>query len=377
VTANAQAKGPVWVTKVEELAHRGFSLAKLLDFLELLFEKKVMPSFDPKRSTTNDVVRQVIIPCTRDENTGGGRAFASVWSGGQPVIPTLMITHAWDNRFLHLVAGIVADCLGERTYAHIAHQLLDSKGRTALRRTLQEREKLEVTCWVCAFSINQHASICGGFGPAPPEGTPDHAEWTAKTVDSTTLQRFTTCPCQETKVLNDKPEPCELNKFADMMAYLFEHSPGFVHTIVVDEAFNLFTRAWCVAETVQGYASGMKQSLVLHSAESVDKHYGELARLDVRACKASRAEDKDAILQAITNISAFNEHLQWIIFDPNGLFEEWADGEMLASSIGQLVRRTSTLSTTSSTPFSHIRHISTTSAMNASDSIDTDFSTNV
>jgi len=26
---------------------------------------------------------------------------------------------------------------------------------------------LQTTVWICAFSINQHASICGGFGPEP------------------------------------------------------------------------------------------------------------------------------------------------------------------------------------------------------------------
>ena len=26
---------------------------------------------------------------------------------------------------------------------------------------------LQTPVWICAFSINQHASICGGFGPEP------------------------------------------------------------------------------------------------------------------------------------------------------------------------------------------------------------------
>ena len=30
-----------------------------------------------------------------------------------------------------------------------------------------EKHVLNVSVWICAFSINQHASICGGFGPEP------------------------------------------------------------------------------------------------------------------------------------------------------------------------------------------------------------------
>merc|ERR1712147_358357 len=128
-----------------------------------------------------------------------------------------------------------------------------------------------------------------------------------------------------------------------MMAYLFEHAPGFSHTIVVDKGFDLFSRAWCIAEIVQGSASGIKQRLVLHSAESVDEHYVNLADLDVRDCKASRPEDKDAILGKITDIAAFNMHLQELMSDAEGLFSHWADGEALASTVGRCVLRVASI----------------------------------
>lgn len=31
-----------------------------------------------------------------------------------------------------------------------------------------------------AFSVNQHASICGGYGPEPAEGTPEWKVWDKK-----------------------------------------------------------------------------------------------------------------------------------------------------------------------------------------------------
>lgn len=34
-------------------------------------------------------------------------------------------------------------------------------------RSCNDAGCLQTTVWICAFSINQHASICGGFGPEP------------------------------------------------------------------------------------------------------------------------------------------------------------------------------------------------------------------
>ena len=60
-----------WSQKVRELADRGFTLASLLDFYELLLKGEVMPSFSPERSTTRDVVRQAIIPSSRSSHGQG------------------------------------------------------------------------------------------------------------------------------------------------------------------------------------------------------------------------------------------------------------------------------------------------------------------
>eukprot|EP00438_Fugacium_kawagutii_P000694 Skav220035 [mRNA] locus=scaffold2981:201642:204712:+ [translate_table: standard] len=63
IPVGADAKA--WAAHVKVLANRGFTLHSLLVFWHLLGD--VMPSFDPLRSTTNDVVRLAIIPLSRHE----------------------------------------------------------------------------------------------------------------------------------------------------------------------------------------------------------------------------------------------------------------------------------------------------------------------
>ncbi|CAJ1425171.1 unnamed protein product [Effrenium voratum] len=107
----------LWTAKVKELANRGFTVQCLLRFWRSLLEDKVMPTFNPLVSTTNDVVRLAIIPMSRDAETGGGRALAEIWSGGKDVPAQCMVTHNWSNLFLHTVAAVFADALKEEFYA--------------------------------------------------------------------------------------------------------------------------------------------------------------------------------------------------------------------------------------------------------------------
>ena len=91
---------------VGQLANRGFRLNSLLDFWEqLLDEDGMMRSFEPRRSSTNDVVRLAIIPQSRSGD--GGCALASLWSE-DPIKPQVMVTHNWANGFGKLVAAILA-----------------------------------------------------------------------------------------------------------------------------------------------------------------------------------------------------------------------------------------------------------------------------
>eukprot|EP00913_Durusdinium_trenchii_P016282 g15301.t1 len=111
--------------KVEQLAHRGFHLGRLLQFWEQLLDGELMPSFDPKRSQTNDVVRQAIIPGSRCGS--GGMALASIWEENE-VLPQSMVTHNWTNTFAHLVGAMVTDALKGDVYADISELLTRQEG---------------------------------------------------------------------------------------------------------------------------------------------------------------------------------------------------------------------------------------------------------
>mmetsp|Transcript_106636 Transcript_106636/g.340273 ORF Transcript_106636/g.340273 Transcript_106636/m.340273 type:complete len:525 (-) Transcript_106636:549-2123(-) len=107
-----------WQGAVETLAHRGFTLDKLLAFYKRLPE--LMPHFSPDVHTTNDVVRQAIIPESADQKC----SMALKMMDGKTVRPQKMVTHNWSNLFRDLVACIVSDALNESTFGLVA-DLLD------------------------------------------------------------------------------------------------------------------------------------------------------------------------------------------------------------------------------------------------------------
>lgn len=120
-----------------------------------------MVNFDPRRSRTNDVVRQAIIPMTRDGS--GGVALSTLWE--EPA-PQTMVTHNWSNTFSHLVAAVLADAMGKSTYSAVVESLCSKAGLQKLHSQLRS-EQLHASYWICAMCVNQHASICDGFGSEP------------------------------------------------------------------------------------------------------------------------------------------------------------------------------------------------------------------
>ena len=109
-----------WQVTVEELAGRGFSLRSLLRFYKRL-GVDCMAHFDPTRHTTNDVVRQAIIPLSSSRKC----AYAVIMMDAVPTRPKKMVTHNWGNLFADLVAAIVADALGENEYEYLVELLKD------------------------------------------------------------------------------------------------------------------------------------------------------------------------------------------------------------------------------------------------------------
>ena len=141
--------------QVRELCFRGVTMQSLLEFY-----LKDLPAledwrYSPNDHRTRDVVRRAIIPMTAEE----GCAYAtSKHNRDGPRRAEIMVTHNWGNRFRDLLGAIVADALQECS-SHFAGQLLDHEP-DLLRSMLTESGQMQNVYWICAFAVNQHASIC-------------------------------------------------------------------------------------------------------------------------------------------------------------------------------------------------------------------------
>lgn len=329
-----------WDEHVKEIAGRRMSVDQLLDFYAKLGPPKKtsrlhMVHFDPARSTTTDVVRHVVIPESRCGDTGKALAEVVQSSSRTGCLPSSsstvrMVTHHWANRFRDLVAAVLADSLGLKRWDSIADELSSGK-EEALRSRLHGQGSLDWEYWICAFCINQHASICDVAMGA---------------LDTVTGEPLPTCNCATPKYLNDSPVQCELNKFDSMMAYLHHrYHQRFLQVVATDKSFNLFSRAWCIAELVQAHASRMEQHVVLHSHKVLEENSARLESLRVEDCSASRPEDKEEILKKIgsaSEIEEFNRRLQQLLLGSDGLFAGWKDAQALLLDVGAIAARAKT-----------------------------------
>lgn len=337
--------GSAWASEVSKLAARSIPVEALLEFHARL-GKDVMPHYEPWKSTTNDVVRQAVIPLTC--HATGGSAYASWYSkeelsSARPTVQC-MVTHTWSALFVDLVAAVVADALDSPDYSEIS-EMLAAEGHQRLRQELETKSSLHKRYWVCAFCINQHSSICSGFAHEPPQGTVAHEKWEVGRRDSVTGEVLPCCGCGQPKHFNDSPEQCELNKFDDLIFFLKERVPGFSQLIAIDRGFRVFTRIWCVAELVQAYISGVEQHVQLCSSHGLREDtkdldlYIQLATLTVAHAEATRPEDRDAILAKIPNIQEFDFQLQAVIFGEHGLWNRCFVGFGVFEAAANIARR--------------------------------------
>lgn len=336
-------KSSVWANKVQDMANRSIDVETLLDFFKYICANAEVLDYDPLRHTTNDVVRKFVIPLSRLEH--GGVAYALAAPHDAPPRPERMVTHSWSNLFHHLVAAVVADALALDDYNSVAEALLTTEKLAKLWGDIQDAGALHTRYWICAFCVNQHASICGGFGPEPLPGTRTHENWERGRRDSVTGLVFQTCPCAEPKHFNESPEECELNKFDDMMRLLNDSVVNFQQVVAVDREYKLFSRAWCVAELVQAHRSRMSQRVMLVSAGDLAFHaqdltvYEKLINLTVTECEASRPEDKEYILSRIPDVEEFDTQLQAAIFGTRGLFGQRFSGFDALNAAANTARR--------------------------------------
>uniref|UniRef100_A0A7S1WVU9 Uncharacterized protein n=1 Tax=Alexandrium catenella TaxID=2925 RepID=A0A7S1WVU9_ALECA len=332
--AGGHSRTEMWRATTRALASRSITVGELLDFFEGLGKADgPMPHYRPHDSTTNDVVRQAVIPLSHKPGEPSGSAYASAFCPreGRPM-PQIMVTHTWTGLFLDLVAAAVGDALGEDEYGGTA-ALLASGGGTELRGILLQRGMFQRSLWICAFTVNQHACICGGFGEAPPRGTRHHGRWDRGRRDTVTGEVFPSCDCLHPKLWNESsPDECEMNKFDDMIELLSSEVPGFAQLVAVDRSYAVFTRAWCVAELHRAHTVGLPQRVCMEKNRVLDMDaddlgdYRKLSMLSVTECEASRPNDKAEILGRITDTQEFDAQLQEVIFGSRGLLRHEVEG---------------------------------------------------
>jgi len=244
-----------------------------------------------------------------------GYAYATLAAGGRYRMPSKMVVHSWGGLFSHLLAAIVADALGHRTY-DVAARLLTAGEVSELRARLGARGKLGETYWVCAFSVNQHASICKTPPPADSTGA-----------------RLQPCDCCSEKALEGAP--CETNKFDELVAFLRAAAGEtsaprrFAQLVVLDIGFELFSRIRCIAELLEAHKSFLPQSVKVHSMRAAEDGMRQVGSIDVREARASFERDRQVILSKIEDIDVFNskvrvlvaQHLSSILDIPNLLGE--------------------------------------------------------
>ncbi|CAE8613914.1 unnamed protein product [Polarella glacialis] len=275
-------------------------------------------------------------PPGRDEvgeqrpSSGVGRAYASVVNCDRPLLAGKMVTHNWANIFSHLLGAVLADALGLETFDAVV-ELLVSGQFEELRERLRAKDSLELSYWVCAFSVNQHAGICDNPPAADSSGVP--------------LQP---CSCSTTKYLTGSF--CEMNKFDEMMVFL-KHAnrlrrrqlrkllteeaavkmKRFGQVVALDVGFELLSRVWCVAELVEAHRLHLPQALMIHSAASRENCLEKLRHLDVREAQASYAADKAFILGKIEDVDIFNEQLKGLLLRQLNLFLKGGDSLLLSA----------------------------------------------
>ncbi|CAE6970143.1 BMY1 [Symbiodinium sp. KB8] len=322
--SNEAAWGPEWRAKVEELSLRGMTLRSLLGFFRE--DLRRMPGgYKPKVHRTRDVVRQVIIPLTSEEECAYA---ASRLNRDGARRAEVMVTHNWGNNFTDLLAAVISDALQECSF-NLAAKLLEEDD-DLLSEMLQKSARLDDSYWICAFAVNQHTSIC------------HHNPYDR---DPFTNELYPECKCKSINVGDPggRSAASEINKFDDMMHHLAA-TGSCRQVIAVDQHLELFNRAWCVAEIAEARRLQMKQSLKLASKATLHQRAGTLKNLDVRSMRASSDMDKKIILDKIkssTNIDQFNEELQALIFDPrSGLLASWnaMDSLQQIGEVGRLIR---------------------------------------
>mmetsp|Transcript_21499 Transcript_21499/g.46029 ORF Transcript_21499/g.46029 Transcript_21499/m.46029 type:complete len:853 (-) Transcript_21499:309-2867(-) len=338
-----------WEKTVQKLGQRYITAWELLVFYQELRSSEVLPHFDPDTHTMNDIVRAVVIPQSRLGDRGFAYAdllaerrkeakqkeseerlnsgAAPLEGGAEGILyAQRMVTHDWRNQFVNTVSAVLADALSQREYGPIVRELRSDAGVERMIKRLEKRGSQNMRYWICAFCVNQHLGICGGFPLEPDRDSPEYPRYKANALDSVTGERHGCCGCLEPKFWSG--DNCEMDKFDGLMKLLSQEVPELKQVVAIDRNFDLFSRVWCVAELVEAHRSQIEQNVCLLWKRSLDANTGDvgtylkLAMVSVNDCSAARENDKDRILHKIRTtcgIPEFDAHLQATIFGDGGL----------------------------------------------------------
>lgn len=325
---------------VDELASRGFTLGALLEFLCLLLERNVMPSFDPDSSSTEQVAFGAAVPSSEHG------PYARVMTCGQPCYPKCLITHTWGNVFCHTLAAAVADTMGKRYFFHLIPRLRTVKRVRSLMdeiASMSGNRLIEKTYWFCALSINQHrvgchnqhncenghllkfsgmvgsaCQLCTGASCLRPMGTGDiHFKCQACEITlckECKANAVPVCGCDVDKVPAGS-DLCEVDKFDQMMVRLQSVHTDFYQVVALDKTGSALTRTWVVAEIAQAQRDRLVQKIQPFfplglSSRSIATR---ILNIDVRESQASNPADTEMILAKIADKDKYNEEVRQVL----------------------------------------------------------------
>jgi hypothetical protein len=141
-------------------------------------------------------------------------------------------------------------------------------------------EKLMMTYWICALSINQHTVACDKCEPV---------EWQ--------------CKCRVTKITSGPTS--EIGAFDIMMRVLTACDPQFYQVVATDKRAIVVNRVWVVAEIAEAIEQRLRQKILPHFplrlSGSELRH--KLKVISLQACEATEARDRELVLNRINQTS--------------------------------------------------------------------------
>ena len=277
----------------DELASKGFTIRQLLKFWR---EHAVNPgdwtagrTSPPatgnwlgqitKSTTTNELVRNLVIPQTADRMTSYMES-DFMQSVGGPKKATILVSHWWGNSFYNDILCILEHATklsGFMLDVLIQHAEMDELESGSFGGFPLPDGFLDQAYWMCIFAVNQHVAICG--------------------------TKWNPCQCTAAKWATGHPS-CQMDKFDLVMEEMPDGLMAALDTLLIT-----LKRCWCVSEIGKCLEKALNIAYFLPGKLTATS----LKLQSVVDCEATLPSDKDRILQQIVStvgIAAFDESVR-------------------------------------------------------------------